>query len=171
MAESYTSGRIRGGRRAGVALALVLGLVLAACGTSHGAATSTTPPTTNPAPAAPVSAAPTAPPATAPSTTRDVPRAPQGSPDAAAAALVNAWASGDRPAAGTVATPGAVAALFALPYPGAGLALSRGCSTGFAPIVCTYGPPGGAAPTDRVFEISVAQDAAGWYVTSVRTLS
>jgi hypothetical protein len=64
-----------------------------------------------------------------------------------------------------------VAALFAVPYPGAGLALSRGCSTGFPPIVCTYGPPGGASPTDAVFQVSVAQDAAGWYVTSVRTLS
>jgi hypothetical protein len=64
-----------------------------------------------------------------------------------------------------------VAALFAVSYPGAGLALSRGCSTGFPPIVCTYGPPGGADPTDQVFEISAAQDAAGWYVTSVRTLS
>jgi hypothetical protein len=63
-----------------------------------------------------------------------------------------------------------VAALFAVPYPGSGLAISRGCSAGFPPIVCTYGPPGGAAPTDAVFEISVAQDPAGWYVASVRTL-
>jgi hypothetical protein len=84
---------------------------------------------------------------------------------------VSAWAAGDRAAAGGVASPGAVAALFAVPYPGANLAISRGCSAGFPPIVCTYGPPGGAAPSESVYEISLAHDAAGWYVTSVRTLS
>jgi hypothetical protein len=64
-----------------------------------------------------------------------------------------------------------VAALFAVPYPGAGLAIPRGCSAGFPPIVCTYGPPGGASPTASVYEISVAQDPGGWYVTSARALS
>jgi hypothetical protein len=154
-----------------VVLALILGLLPTACGSSRGAASATTPPPTNPAPATPASTAPIVPPPTAPSTTRYTPHAAQTSPDAAAAALVNAWASGDQATAATVAAPGAVAELFAVPYPGAGLAMARGCSSGFAPVVCTYGPPGGAAPTDRVFEISVAQDAAGWYVTSVRTLT
>ena len=155
-------------------LALLLGVALTACGGSaHGTASTAAPPPTGPPPTnpPPASTAPTVPPLTAPPTTRWTPRAAQASPDAAAAALVNAWADGDRAVAATVAAPGAVAALFAVPYPGAGLALSRGCSTGFPRIVCTYGPPGGAAPTDAVFEVSVAQDAAGWYVTSVRTLS
>jgi hypothetical protein len=100
-----------------------------------------------------------------------MPTAAQAAPDAAAARLVSAWAAGDRATAATVASPAAVEALFAAPYPGPGLAIPRGCSTGFSPIVCTYGPPGGAAPTDSIYEISVAHDAAGWYVTSARILS
>jgi hypothetical protein len=66
-----------------------------------------------------------------------------------------------------VATPAAVHTLFSLTYPGPGAAMSRGCSTAFAPIVCTYGPPGGASPNAPVFEIYLAQTPAGWYVVSV----
>jgi hypothetical protein len=156
-------------RAAGLAtLAAGLAVLLAACGSSHPAASVTTPPATHPSPAPTTPR--TVPPSTAPPTTRWAPTAAQASPDAAAAQLVAAWATGNRAMAETVASPGAVAALFAVPYPGAGLAIPRGCSAGFPPIVCTYGPPGGADPTDPVFEISLAQDSAGWYVSSVRTL-
>jgi hypothetical protein len=106
-----------------------------------------------------------------PPTTAWAASAPQPSPDAAASRLVGAWAAADRLTAATVAAPAAVTTLFKVPYPGAGLAIPRGCSSGFPPIVCTYGPPGGASPTDALFEISVAQLPSGWYVTSVRTLS
>jgi len=38
----------------------------------------------------------------------------------------------------------------------------------FSPIVCTYGPPGGAAPTDPIYEIYVTQAPGGWYVSSAK---
>ena len=37
----------------------------------------------------------------------------------------------------------------------------------FSPIVCTYGPPGGAAPSDPIYEIDAVQALGGWYVSSV----
>jgi hypothetical protein len=89
------------------------------------------------------------------------------SADAAASALVSSWSTGNRAAALTVATPTAVATLFAAPYT-SGLAIARGCSTEFSPIVCTYGPPGGASPSDAIYQILVSQTAGGWYVSSVR---
>ncbi len=91
------------------------------------------------------------------------------SPSAAgsAATLVSNWAAGNRSAALAVATPAAVATLFSVPYP-SGLAIARGCSVAFSPIVCTYGPPGGASPDDRIFEIDVSKAADGWYVSAVR---
>lgn len=82
--------------------------------------------------------------------------------------MVAAWAGGNRASALTVGTPAAVGQLFAIPYPGAGLAISRGCSTAFIPIVCTYGPPGGAPPTDPIYEIDVSQSGVGWYVSAVK---
>ncbi len=155
-----------------VTLAAALVGALAGCSSARPSASSTTPPTrAAPASTAPASTGPPTSPLTAPPTTRWTPAAPQTNPDAAAAALVNAWAGGDRAMAATVAMPQAVAALFAVPYPGADLAISRGCSAGFPPIVCTYGPPGGASPTDSIYEISVAQDPTGWYVTSVNVLA
>jgi hypothetical protein len=91
------------------------------------------------------------------------------SPSAAssAAALVSSWAAGDRTTALTVATQNAVTTIFSVPYP-TGLAIDRGCSVAFSPIVCTYGPPGGASPSDRIFEIDVSQAPHGWYVSAVR---
>jgi hypothetical protein len=56
--------------------------------------------------------------------------------------------------------------LFAAAYP-AGAAISRGCTSAFPPIVCTYGPPGGAPSTDALFDLYVAQSPEGWYVSSV----
>ncbi len=88
-------------------------------------------------------------------------------PDTAANALVSSWAAGNKPAALTVATPTAVNTLFGVPYR-SGLAEDRGCSTSFMPIVCTFGPPGGASPTDQIYEIDVSQAAGGWYVSAVK---
>ena len=86
---------------------------------------------------------------------------------AAASALVSAWSTNNRSAALEVATPTAAATLFGVPYTG-GLAIDRGCSTSFSPIVCTYGPPGGASPTDPIYQIMVSQAQGGWYVSSVK---
>jgi hypothetical protein len=150
-----------------VIVVMILAAALAGCGKSVRAATPpTTAPATTPATTRPT-AAPTTPRRTAPPTTVWTLKAPQASPDDAAAALVGAWAAGDRATALTVATPTAVEALFAVPYPGAGLAISRGCSAAFPPIVCTYGPPGGGSPNDPVFQVYPSQSKTGWYVSSV----
>jgi hypothetical protein len=101
-----------------------------------------------------------------PNTTAPVPSAPQPSAAVAAAALISSWATGNRAEALTVATTSAVTALFAGHYT-SGLAIDRGCSVAFSPIVCSYGPPGGAPPTDPIYEIDVVYAPTGWYVTSV----
>jgi len=122
---------------------------------------------------APSSSSPPAPPTTTtvvPSTTSTLPVAPQPTAEDAADALVAAWASGDRAQALTVATPAAVDALFAVAYP-KGLAIARGCSTAFPPIVCTYGPPGGGPTTAAIYQLSVSQGPGGWYVGTVEVLS
>jgi hypothetical protein len=101
-----------------------------------------------------------------PTTTLTPPSSPQPTAAVAAADLISSWASDNRAEALTVATTSAVADLFAAHY-SAGLVIDRGCSDAFQPIVCTYGPPGGSAPTDQIYEIYVTQSARGWYVSSV----
>ncbi len=144
--------RIRGRRVVGS----VTGVVVAAC-------------TLAACSSAPAAHAPTT--TTSSSTTTTVPPLPsamQADPDTAASDLVSAWSTGNRAAALTVAVSAAVTTLFAAAYQ-PGLAISRGCSTAFNPIVCTYGPPGGAPPTDPIYEIRVSQALGGkWYVSSVQ---
>jgi hypothetical protein len=138
-----------------LATALVLGATAAACGASgtSGPGATTTATTTKPAPT---------------TTTTGVPAAPQPSANDAASALVSDWSSGNRASALSVATPQAVAALFAVPYP-SGLAVDRGCSSGFVPVTCTFGAPGGGPPTASIFQLSVSQTSGGgWYVSSVK---
>jgi hypothetical protein len=121
-----------------------------------------------PAPAAATTTTSTIPAATTtptvprPTTTVWVPTAPQTTPDAAAAALVNAWATGNRATASTVAAPAAVATLFALPYP-AGNLQPRGCTEGVNPGTCTYRN----TATEGIYELNVTRRANGWYVSSV----
>jgi hypothetical protein len=100
-------------------------------------------------------------------TTLALPTVLQTAPEAAATALVSSWSTGNKAAAITVATSAAVTTLFAAPYT-SGLVVDRGCSTTFMPIVCTFGPPGGASPTDPIYEIMVSQVEGGWYVSSVK---
>ena len=100
-------------------------------------------------------------------TTVVLPTTLQPGAEAAATALVSSWSTGNKAVALTVATPTAVADLFAAPYT-SGLTIDRGCSTTFMPIVCTFGPPGGASPTDPIYEIDVSKTAGGWYVSSVK---
>lgn len=103
------------------------------------------------------------------STSRTValPTALKPSAEAAAQALVSSWSADNRLAALSVATPAAATSLFAFPY-NSGLAIDRGCSASFTPIVCTFGPPGGASPTDPIYQILVKQVSGGWYVSSVK---
>lgn len=96
-----------------------------------------------------------------------LPTALQPSAEGAAAALVSSWSTGNRLAALSVATRAAATTLFATPYR-SGSAIDRGCTTSFTPIVCTFGPPGGASPTDPIFQILVSHSSGGWYVSSVR---
>ena len=100
-------------------------------------------------------------------TTTVLPTALSSSAQAAATALVSSWSVNNRTVALTVATPAAVNVLFGVPYT-SGQAIARGCSTSFTPIVCTYGPPGGASPSDPIYQIRVSQTSGGWYVSSVK---
>jgi hypothetical protein len=94
-----------------------------------------------------------------------LPSARSSSPAAASAALIDDWEQARRSAAGTVATKKAVTTLFRTPYAGQ-ILNNRGCSTSFR-IVCTWGPYGGASPTDAVYEITVSASGSSWYVSSV----
>jgi hypothetical protein len=100
-------------------------------------------------------------------TTTALPTALKPDPQTAAQTLVSSWAAGNKVFAISVATPNAVDTLFAVPYH-VGLAEARGCSTAFTPIVCSFGPPGGASPKDQIYQIDVSQAAGGWYVSDVK---
>jgi hypothetical protein len=100
-------------------------------------------------------------------TTVGLPSALQPSPATAASALVSSWAGGNRAVALSVAMPSAVDTLFGATY-ASGMAINRGCSTSAPPVVCTFGPPGGASPTDPIYEVYVSQAPSGWYVSTVK---
>ncbi len=145
-------------------LLLAAGGLLTACSSapSHTPLAVTT--TSSVAPA--TSAAPTTP-ATAPPTTVYSPATPQPSPDGAAAALISDWSTGNRTAAAAVASPPAVAGLFAHPYPG-GYLQARGCTDPSAnPGTCTYADRNSGS----LFEIGVTHLPAGWYVSTVNVES
>ncbi len=149
----------------------MLGVTATACGTSKAAAPTTQPTTT----AATATTLQTIPPASTTSTTVPVPTtaapvippAPQPTAEAAANALVGYWASGNRTTALRVATPQAVTTLFAVPYP-SGLAVDRGCTSAFPPIICTFGAPGGGPTNAPIYQLYESQAPGGWYVGSVQ---
>ena len=148
-----------------------LGVTAAACGTTKAADPTTQPTTTTVADPTTIATIPPAPTTTTtiavPTTAAPViPPAPQPSPDAAANALVGYWASGNRATALRVATPQAVATLFAVKYPD-GLAINRGCSSAFPPIICTFGAPGGGPVNAPIYQLLESQAPGGWYVSSV----
>jgi hypothetical protein len=97
---------------------------------------------------------------TAPPATLYVPGTPQSSPDGAATLLIEAWGQASRVKAAAVASSQAVAALFALPYPGNALQ-GRGCSETISPATCTY------RDASSLIEMDVTRTPAGWYVSSV----
>jgi hypothetical protein len=100
-----------------------------------------------------------------PTTTLVLPAALKPTAAVAAADLISSWAADNRAEALSVATAAAVSSLFAGHYT-SGLVIDRGCSVAFSPIVCSYGPPGGYAPTDPLYELYVVQAPGGWYVSS-----
>lgn len=155
-------------------VAAVLGVTASACGTSHAAAPprtttavgSTTIATIPPATSTTVTTT-TTPTFTVPTTAPPVvPPAPQPTAEGAADALVGYWASGNRTTALRVATSQAVATLFSVAYPD-GLAINRGCSDDFSPIICTYGAPGGGPVNAPIYQLLEVQAPGGWYVSSV----
>jgi hypothetical protein len=144
-----------------MAAVAVLAGALAGCGGgSHSVAPPA--PTSTTAPAATSTVPTTTTTRPRPTTTVFVPVAPQATPDAAAQALVNAWATGNRVLAHEVATPVAAATLFALPYP-AGNLQPRGCTEGVNPGTCTYRN----TATQGIYELNVTGRSNGWYVSSV----
>ena len=66
-----------------------------------------------------------------------------------------------------MATPQAVATLFAVRYP-SGLAINRGCTSAFPPIICTFGAPGGGPTNAPIYQLYESQAPGGWYVGSVQ---
>ena len=146
-------------RQAGLAIALLLGaLAGAACSSARVATTSTTPAPATLAPPDTAGATTTA--GTAPA----VPSSPQSSSEGAAVALTSAWSSGDRARAAQVATPDAVATLFAIPYPRDNLQF-RSCSNG-SPSTCTYRNT--ASSAGEIYDLVVVQGAKGWYVMTIQ---
>ena len=144
-------------RRGATLLAFVGALTLTGCsgGSGKAAATDTTVATT-------VVTVPTTTTSTLPPTTVYQPSAPQASADDASAHLIAAWKSGDRAAALTDATPAAVAALFAKPYPSGGVQF-RSCSTAVAgPSDCAYRN----YDDDSLIDLSAVSVPGGWMITA-----
>ncbi|HVA03746.1 MAG TPA: hypothetical protein VMU64_08340 [Acidimicrobiales bacterium] len=147
----------------------VLGVIASACGGSKAPAPTTQPSQTT------TTTLQTIPPAPSTTTTAPVPTtaapvippAPQPTAEAAANALVGYWASGNRTTALRVATPQAVSTLFAVKYP-SGLAINRGCTSAFPPIICTFGAPGGGPINAPIYQLYESQAPGGWYVGSVQ---
>src|SRR4051812_16347083 len=104
------------------------------------------------------SAAPTTTTTTTAPTTTTVPLSPAGSPEDAASAFVNAWRSGDRDTALTIAMVAAVDAVFAAGEPGS--LEQRGCNRPppDTPVLCVY--------RTRVGELQVRAQpyADGWII-------
>lgn len=134
---------------------MAIGLAMTALGACQA---KVSPPSTAPAPAPPTSSATTA--TTTTTTAPYVPSSPQPVAEYAANLLIQAWSEADRTKAAPVAAPGAVTALFAVPYPGGGPE-NRGCSQQISPVTCTY------RVGTSIIEMSITQIRAGWYVSSV----
>ena len=138
-----------------VALALAGGaLALSACSSGSSRAVATTV----------VTAAATTTTTTAPTTTIYQPTAPQPTQDAAGGHLIAAWKAGDRAAALADATPAAVNAVFAQPYPAGGLQ-ARGCSNAVAgPSFCVYR----VLANGNLVSLSAVAVTGGWSISAAQ---
>ncbi|HEX3540940.1 MAG TPA: hypothetical protein VHT75_10925 [Acidimicrobiales bacterium] len=143
-------------RPAGAGAALILfGLVIGGCNGSSGAVATTT--TT-------VVVTTTTTTSTVPPTTVFQPTAPQASQDLAAAHIVAAWKAGDRAAAAADATPAAVAAVFAQPFPAGGVQ-ARGCSSAVAgPSSCIYR----VLANGNLLSLSALPVSGGWIISDAQ---
>lgn len=101
--------------------------------------------------------APTTTAAARPSTTSAAP-----SPESRARTLFDAWAAGDQAAAGRVAEPEAVAALFARQWQAADGWNFAGCSGAAGTVICTWQRPAGQQLLFRI------QNVTGGTVAEVR---
>ncbi len=152
--------RTRGAPRAGFPLAIALTGALAVSG-CHGTNTAAPPVT---APTATTAVAPTTTTSALPPTTVYQPSAPQPSQDDAGTHLVDAWMAADRAAALTDATPDAVTALFAQPYPSGGIQ-ARGCSSAVAgPSSCVYR----IYDNGNLVDLSAMMVTGGWMISAAR---
>lgn len=138
-----------------LALALSAGL-LAACGAGTGQTPSGTI-----APSPTQASTTTAAPAT---TTTTIPPRPQPSAAEASNVFMEGWIYGHRSESESVATPAAVATLYAKPYGGQPLN-DRGCRDSFPPVVCTWGPY--ALGHGAIYQVQVTRTASGWYVSGL----
>lgn len=136
--------------------------VLAGCGSSRPAAA--LPPATS-APAPPSTAGSTTTTTTDPNTP---PPSPQPSTEQASAVFMDGWMAGDRARSASVATPAAVASLYATPYAGQPLN-DRGCTDAFPPIICTWGPY--AYGHGSIYQVQLTQQGSDWYVSGLTVLS
>jgi hypothetical protein len=133
-------------------------VVLSGC---HGTSSAAPP---APAPRETTVAASTTTTSTLPPTTVYQPSAPQPSQDDAGTHLVDAWMAGDRAAALTDATPAAVAALFAQPFPSGGIQ-ARGCSSAVAgPSSCVYR----IYDNGNLVDLSAMMVTGGWMISAAR---
>jgi hypothetical protein len=145
-----------------VAVPLLAGSLDACSGRAGSASPGTSVPVATAA--GPITAPPTTAPAPSPPSTAYAPSAPQTAPDAAAGALMDAWATGNRAEAVSVAAPAARRALFSAPYPPGGVQ-ARGCTDpGTNPGTCTYAD----LSSGTLYEIGVVHLPGGWYVSTVR---
>jgi hypothetical protein len=140
------------------AFAVLLGLVVAGLGVTGctGASSPALVTTT------PIVATTTA--STAPTTTVYTPSAVQKTQDAAGGYLVAAWKAGDRAAALADATPAAVDAVFAQPYPAGGVQ-ARGCSSAVAgPSFCVYR----ILANGSLLSLSAMAVPGGWIISAAQ---
>lgn len=144
-------------RPAGVAAALALsGLVIGGCNGGTAAVVTTT--------TVVVATTTTTTASTLPPTTVYQPTAPQASQDLAAAHIVAAWKAGDRAAAAADASPAAVAAVFAQPFPAGGVQ-ARGCSSAVAgPSSCIYR----ILANSNLLSLSAVSVPGGWIISDAQ---
>jgi hypothetical protein len=157
-------------------LVLTAAVLVVACDANAGGRSTAAPGTTSIPTALPtttVSPTTMVPTTVAPSTTPTtvLPPDPQSSPEAVSALLIHAWEKGDRATAAEVATASAISVLFAVPYGGEALN-DRGCgSPGPNPVVCSWGPYGGASATNPLYNITVSPAGSAWYASTIQTLT
>lgn len=138
----------------------------ASTATTSQPATTTT--TAQPATTTSTTLAPTTTTASTTTTVRWRPTAPAPTPEQAVVDVVEAWYLHEHAKALTVASPGAVAALFSHPFPPGGVQY-RGCSSTPGPRpadYCTYR----WSTAEKILELTVTQAGGGWAVTAVSLL-